>query len=375
MGRPAYAQAPAALLPGTVNPNLAAVGFVAKQTPTLFAETGTGRALVTTSSVAFGRLDTHTQSMKVYAWEIPSILDSVARATGRLQLDFCVPRPDANACDSDPDQAASDIPVSITFGYGIIGRVHALGVGASAGFQATASVIDIERKTYVNYQELANLSASLGTVKVIAKIPIPIPDYESAEITSPVTFTTLITRGRRYRFMLSAASWADAFIGYPVSYAVSDFSTTNGGTTPAGLILLRDLTIHVSSDVSDLQQDVTVLQEAVSSVQEQVGALAAQVEALANANQEDNSALRAEMQAIPAGPVGPEGPTGPQGPLGATGPQGEGLVPGSLLMLPAGSPAPAGYTREGTFDLAPSGEPRGRQKLWRVDVYVRQATN
>ena len=53
----------------------------------------------------------------------------------------------------------------------------------------------------------------------------------------------------------------------------------------------------------------------------------------------------------PAGTQGPAGPQGPQGIPGATGPQGEGLFAGSLLLLPGGAPAPAGYDYVGSFNL------------------------
>lgn len=42
---------------------------------------------------------------------------------------------------------------------------------------------------------------------------------------------------------------------------------------------------------------------------------------------------------------------------------------GTLVFLLAGSPAPEGYTLIGTFDLTPSGGPRGRPAVVRVDVY------
>ena len=91
----------------------------------------------------------------------------------------------------------------------------------------------------------------------------------------------------------------------------------------------------------------------------------------------------------PQGPAGPEGPQGPAGPVGAKGERGdagtmgpagpagpkgdpgEGLTPGSLLMLPAGSPAPPHYTYVGTFDLTPSMDSRGRNIAMAVDVYRR----
>jgi len=71
----------------------------------------------------------------------------------------------------------------------------------------------------------------------------------------------------------------------------------------------------------------------------------------------------------PAGPAGSQGPQGPVGPVGPTGPQGEGLFFGSLLMLESGSAQPAGYVYVGTFDLAPSGDARGRGALMRIDLY------
>ena len=79
----------------------------------------------------------------------------------------------------------------------------------------------------------------------------------------------------------------------------------------------------------------------------------------------------------PQGPSGPQGATGPQGPMGPmgmqgpAGPPGDGGLPGALLLLPAGTPAPEGYVLIGTFDLSPSDGSRGRPAMFRVDVYRR----
>ena len=68
----------------------------------------------------------------------------------------------------------------------------------------------------------------------------------------------------------------------------------------------------------------------------------------------------------PQGAQGPAGPQGVQGPVGPTGPQGEGLFPGALVMVPAGSAPPSGgYQYVGSFKLAPK---TGNQNLI-VDVY------
>jgi hypothetical protein len=57
------------------------------------------------------------------------------------------------------------------------------------------------------------------------------------------------------------------------------------------------------------------------------------------------------------GPQGPQGVAGSQGPVGPQGPvglHGEGLIPGSLVMLVQGTPAPAGYTFVGKYTVLPA---------------------
>ena len=71
----------------------------------------------------------------------------------------------------------------------------------------------------------------------------------------------------------------------------------------------------------------------------------------------------------PTGPAGPAGPIGPAGPLGPMGPTGEGLVSGSLLLLPVDRIAPSGYTFVGTFKeevTIPADEADGRRQGTRV---------
>jgi hypothetical protein len=74
----------------------------------------------------------------------------------------------------------------------------------------------------------------------------------------------------------------------------------------------------------------------------------------------------------PMGPQGSQGPAGPAGPQGLQGPQGEGLVSGSLMLLPEGVAPPAGYRLIGTqqMNLRPAGG--GAEVRLRVYVYQRQ---
>ena len=67
---------------------------------------------------------------------------------------------------------------------------------------------------------------------------------------------------------------------------------------------------------------------------------------------------------------GPIGPTGPAGAPGPPGPQGESFANGTLLFLPAGSPAPAAnYTFVGTFIIP--GDDEKKKGSVSVDVYRR----
>lgn len=71
----------------------------------------------------------------------------------------------------------------------------------------------------------------------------------------------------------------------------------------------------------------------------------------------------------PAGPIGATGATGATGPIGATGaqgPAGEGLFSGAMILLPTGSPAPAGYTFIGKYDFTTAVNPK---TTIRLDMY------
>lgn len=68
----------------------------------------------------------------------------------------------------------------------------------------------------------------------------------------------------------------------------------------------------------------------------------------------------------PQGATGATGATGAVGPQGSQGPAGEGLFSGAMLLLPASSPAPQGYTYIGRFDLTTSQSPK---TTIQVDIY------
>jgi hypothetical protein len=222
------------------------------------------------------------------------------------------------------------------------------GFSSKATFAASGSVIDLSRNAYVNYQKLADLSAALGTVKKIAKIPVPIPDFTMAETTLPVTFTTLLKRGRTYRFQLSGASSATGAAG---SSAASDFYSYANFTFDQGRVQLHNLTIQVGQDSSDIAKELEDLKALVASLIDQVGNLAGQVDTLRENSEEETSALRQEL-------------------VDLTHRYAE--ISGSLLLLPVGSATPEGYIFIGNFDLAPSGGSRGRSAMILVAVFWKE---
>ena len=69
---------------------------------------------------------------------------------------------------------------------------------------------------------------------------------------------------------------------------------------------------------------------------------------------------------------GDKGDKGDPGDRGEKGDKGEGLMTGSMLLLPEGSLAPAGYEYVDTFDFAYADRSRGRRQMLRVDIYVRR---
>ena len=276
-------------------------------------------------------------------WHPIAITKSVV-ARGSLYVDFCVPKPGLGTCDTTIDPAAPDVTANLTFGYGLVGAVTA--ILGKATFAASASIVDLERSAFINYQALGELSATLGSVKKIAEIPVPLPDFSQAQTSLPVTFTALLKRGRLYRFQLSGASTAQAA---PGGGALSDFYTSANFSLQPGRVQLHNLTIQIGQSDADLSGEVAALKTLVGSLQNQVGNLGDALDSLRDSFDTDTSALRAELNDL-AKRVD---------------------VPGTLLFLPVGSPTPPGYVFVGTFDLAPSGTSRGRGSMMSVAVYRR----
>lgn len=340
-------QAQLILMPGQTYENIAAAGSVIANTgetpppPPGTASTG----YKTSSTVSFDRADSLTQNIRLFAGAQSSFRTQTAIARGMLYVDFCVPIAGSGTCDAPPDPTASDVTASITFGYGIVGSVTATGIGSKASFAASGAVIDLGRSAYVNYQKLDELSvAGINAVKVVKKVPIPLPDFASAETTQPVTFTSLLKRGHTYRFQLAGASTAQSGIA---SNAYSDFYSERITDFQRGRIQLHNLTIQVSQDNVDTSTLLKELKDLIASLQDQVGNLAGQLDNLREELQGDTDALRQEIEALTERTD----------------------ISGSFLMLPVGSPAPEGYTFISNFKLVPSHDSNKHQVFRSVALF------
>jgi hypothetical protein len=285
------------LMPGETRGNVAAAGQVIQNTGESHTVSSTASAGGGTSApqsitaVTFDRADAMTQNMRLYADAgSPTAFTKSVVARGILYVDFCVPKAGFGACDTTSDPAAPDVTANLTFGYGLVGAVTA--ILGKATFAASASIIDLERSAFINYQALGELSATLGSVKKIAEIPIPVPDFSQAKTTLPVTFTALLKRGRVYRFQLSGVSTAQAAIG---GAALSDFYTSANFSLQQGRVQLHNLTIQIGQSESDLSGEVAALKTLIGSLQNQVGNLGDAVDTLRDSFDADTSALRDEL--------------------------------------------------------------------------------
>ncbi|HMM84606.1 hypothetical protein [Azohydromonas sp.] len=337
------------LQPGQVHENVAATGRVIAQSP----RPGTQAGLE--ARVDFGRADALTQNMHLFAQSGGALLrlNATATARGALHVDLCVPRPGAGQCDAASDPTAPDILVNLTFKYGMVGQVTST-LGKKASFSASASLIDLERNSYVAYQDLGGISASGANIKSIASVPVPIPNFAADNVTQPITFSTFLRRGKVYRFQLAGAATATSTSTGQLTDAMpasaNFYDLVPRHPTQHGRIQLHNLTIRVEHEQPDHAAQIAALQAALDSLSGQVGALGERVDALGQQFDEEFAAfsqMHADLAQRTAGP-------------------------GALLMREQGAPPPEGAVFVGTMRFLPGAGPgpaRGPANTT-VDVYL-----
>jgi len=287
------------LMPGEALANIPAAGKVLEVQGNQFAD------FRSWAEVKFDRADSEAQNIRLVASHpvryFPVFGTAVAR--GMLFADFCVPAAGAaTGCGSEP--ATEDlISATLAFSYGIVGRVSSFGFTARATIDVTASVLDVKEQHYVHTEQLKSLSVKGQTISV-KDVPIPIPGWDDATITTGIAFPLILKRGRLYRFQFAAAATSTkGVVQSPGSafFAFSDFSgPVPGPSGPVdGFVQLRNLTISVAPDSSSLLADI------VNSLQEQISRLVEQVDRLRSDYQDDVAALREQLGELRLATIGP----------------------------------------------------------------------
>jgi len=348
------------------------------------------------------------ENIRLYASMIRPLSSGTGKVSSHFLFDFCVPRAGMATCDptTAPEPSpASDISATISFNYGLFGTLGAEFFG-TARLKVEAYLINRRNNSNVWYSPLEDIKADPGlNVKMVAKVPIPMPEIQSQTSTAPVAFTLPLRRGRAYRIQLAVRAEVSRsplnFFGL-VGGGIVNFG--EGFVDPLhpslkGFVSISNLTVDVAGELTDAELRIRNLETALQDLQEQVGGLVTLIDTVEAGSQQAAEAFAGEalvaLQTIqtqpgPAGPMGPAGPAGdagpagavgpagqvgpmgPIGPTGLTGPQGEGLMIGSHLLMPSGATPPPGYGFVGSFDLFPSGGSRGRDALTSIDVYIRR---
>jgi hypothetical protein len=145
----------------------------------------------------------------------------------------------------------------------------------------SALIRDTVEGRNIDYRLIDNISVGnlLGNWQVVAKVPVPIPDFDSAELAAIETFVVQLRPGRTYRFELYAAArstsgWTGGVVG---PWATANFydPIVEIGLNGTPGIELVDFAIDVSSDQS---QQIEELRETISSLQRSLSLLSMQFE-------------------------------------------------------------------------------------------------
>lgn len=338
VGLSSLASAQLAVFPGQQRDNVAGTGLEIERT--------TGSDV--RGFVGFSRNDALTQSIHVGA-DATSLKSATARGRAILYADFCVPRSGMATCDSVSDPTAPDILVNLTFRYGMVGEVISQ-FGSSASFAASASVIDRERNQFVAYQALGSLSVSQGQVKTIAEVPIVLPNFASAKVTLPVTFTSFLRRGKVYRFQLSAATTATSSA---MRTGLSNFNTFQiAHPAERGRVQLHNLSIRVEQEAPPLDVALANLRAAVESLTSQVGALGDRIDLMTEQWEGHLEGMQQALFDLSQRTAGP----------------------GGLLLRIEGTPPPDGAQFVGRIPLIPD-DPSGQRGPMRAEVYLVKPEN
>lgn len=196
-------------------------------------------------------------------------IESFAR--GKLYVDFSVD------CGSTLNDTIS---ATLSFHPKILGRISTFYPGSKAVFQVAARITDLDENRIIDYRLLENQSVGnlLGSFKIIAKLPVVVPQTSTSELAPVQNFVLNLRRGHTYRFELFAAARATTgYVANPGSSTLArvDFLENNvefPGYSPG--VEITDFSLDVATDSS---AEIEQLKAAVESLQQSLSTLSDQV--------------------------------------------------------------------------------------------------
>jgi uncharacterized coiled-coil protein SlyX len=197
-----------------------------------------------------------------------------AFARGKLFIDFKV---DCGSVLND------SLTALVSFKVKRLGRLSTFSPASSTNLGVSARIRDQVENRDVDFRVIENTSVGnlLGSFRVIAKVPVPVPEVESSEGITIETFVVQLRRDRTYRFELFAGSRSTSGVPPGPSplppVARADFldnfpNIANLNTTPG--VELLDFSIDVAADQST---EVAALKLAVESLQQSLALLSNQI--------------------------------------------------------------------------------------------------
>lgn len=197
-----------------------------------------------------------------------------ATAIGKLSTNFCVEGDIMGACGG-PDNETTTATVFYEVAW--LGRIRTFLPGTKASFKLDVLIRDLKTEEAVAFTTLENATSGddlLGGFTTIGKIPVPVPQIESAGQSEVKAFVVQLRRGRTYSFEVVATAKASHSKVLALTEAGSNFfDSFQIGDAQDGVEIVS-FSIDVATDTS---QDISSLKIQVDSLQQTVGKLGDQI--------------------------------------------------------------------------------------------------
>lgn len=296
---PAVRAEPLILQPGESLDNIVLEEIVVNE------DSSAGSGIAATGDVTLGPADDNQVQLSAQAstctldrkvlGDCSTVGRHTALARAHLFVNFCVPEAGQVDCAGTPSGVAEDVTATVSLDILSIGQLSTLPITGVASFGITARVLDLVRNKTVGFQTVESESLSGGKIKKIARVPVPIPNFENEEIKPKTVFTVQLRRGHPHRFSVFAAAKADS--GRQGS-AFANFQDQVENVL-SGRVEVQNLSIDVSpagiDPISNLKARIQALEELLAELGLQLNGLAEAQDEMFGGLQQEASDLGNEL--------------------------------------------------------------------------------